>query len=52
VNLRRAIANLPVVDTLLRMIGSIQELADKLEAALVDFLASQCGTVFGGGSAR
>jgi hypothetical protein len=47
-SLRRAIANLPVADALLKMIGSLQALADELEAALEDFLASQCGKVFGG----
>lgn len=46
--LQRAIANLPGVDALLRMIGSIQALADQLQAALDDFLASQCGKLFSG----
>jgi hypothetical protein len=50
-NLRRQIAKLPAVDTLLGIIGSVQALADKLEAALEDFLASQCGKAFGGATA-
>ena len=52
-NLQRAIAKLPGVDALLKLIGSVQALADRLEAAFEDFLASQCGKVFGGsGAAR
>jgi hypothetical protein len=51
-SLQRAIANLPGVDALLKLIGSIQALADRLQAALDDFLASQCGKVFAAGAAR
>lgn len=47
-NLQRAIARLPGVDALLRLIDSVRALADRLEAALEDFLASQCGRIFGG----
>jgi len=47
--LRRAIATLPGVDALLKTIAAVQALADKMEAALEDFLASQCGKVFSGG---
>ena len=47
-SLHRAIAGLPGVDALLRMIDSIQALADQLQAALDDFLAGECGKVFGG----
>lgn len=50
--LRRAIAGLPGVDALLRMIDSLQALADRLEAALEDFLASQCGKLFSAGAIR
>ena len=50
--LRRAIAGLPGVDALLRMIDSLQALADRLEAALEDFLASQCGKLFSAGAVR
>jgi len=50
-NLQRAIAKLPGVDALLRMVGSVQALSDKLEAALEDFLAGQCGKVFGSAAA-
>ena len=50
-NLRRALAKLPGVDALLRLIASVQALADRLEAALEDFLASECGKIFGGGTA-
>lgn len=50
--LQRAIAGLPGVDALLALINSIQALADRLQAALDDFLASQCGKVFADGGAR
>jgi len=50
--LQRAIAGLPGVDALLRLIGSIQALGDRLQAALEDFLASTCGKAFGAAAAR
>jgi hypothetical protein len=51
-SLQRAIAGLPGVDALLRMIDSIQQLAYRLQAALEDFLASRCGKAFGAAAAR
>ena len=49
---QRALANLPGVDALLKLMDSIQALADRLQGALDDFLASQCGKLFAGGTAR
>jgi len=51
-SLKRAIANLPGVDALLKLMDSIQALANRLQAALDDFLASQCGKVFAAGAAH
>jgi hypothetical protein len=49
---QRALASFPGVDALLRLMDSIQALADRLQAALDDFLAGQCGKLFAGGAAR
>ena len=51
-SVQRALANLPGVDALLKLIDSIRALADQLQAALDDFLASECGNLFGASTAR
>lgn len=45
--LQRAIAGLPGVDALLRTIGTVQRMVDRLHDALEDFAASECGRLFG-----
>jgi hypothetical protein len=51
-SVQRALANLPGIAALLKLLDSLQALADRLQAALDDFLASQCGKLFAGGTAR
>jgi hypothetical protein len=51
-SVQRALANLPGVDALLTLIDSVRTAADRLQAALDDFLASECGNLFGASAAR
>ncbi|HTO46261.1 MAG TPA: hypothetical protein VML91_01360 [Burkholderiales bacterium] len=51
-SVKSAVANLPGIDALLKLIDSIQALAERLQAALDDFLGSECGKLFAGGTAR
>ena len=50
-SVQRALANLPGVDALLKVIDSFQALADRLQATLDDFLAGKCGNLFGASTA-